>query len=137
MWWVFRSIAERQVTKIGLSLLKLIYKLRPSLLCSVYFNWDLFVNFQAASATNFMVWQVTHHEYEVETSNGRTITKRRKRTVMFGVCIIFATWSWDNQLTCIISRHASILRYACQRDCLLAEEAASICILLLVFFFFC
>lgn len=28
--------------------------------------------------------KVTHHEYEVETSNGRTITKRRKRTVMFG-----------------------------------------------------
>ena len=33
-------------------------------------------------------WQVTHHEYEVETSNGRTITKRRKTrsTVMFEVC---------------------------------------------------
>ncbi|XP_042476952.1 synaptonemal complex protein 1-like isoform X2 [Macadamia integrifolia] len=31
--------------------------------------------------------KVTHHEYEVETSNGRTITKRRKTsTVMFGVC---------------------------------------------------
>ncbi|XP_022773152.1 synaptonemal complex protein 1-like isoform X5 [Durio zibethinus] len=31
-----------------------------------------------------MAWQVTHHEYEVETSNGRTITKRRKtRTVLF------------------------------------------------------
>lgn len=31
--------------------------------------------------------QVTHHEYEIETSNGRTITKRRKTksTVMFGV----------------------------------------------------
>ncbi|XP_059631354.1 synaptonemal complex protein 1-like [Cornus florida] len=30
--------------------------------------------------------KVTHHEYEVETSNGRTITKRRKTrsTVMFG-----------------------------------------------------
>ncbi|XP_039049893.1 synaptonemal complex protein 1-like [Hibiscus syriacus] len=28
--------------------------------------------------------KVTHHEYEVETSNGRTITKRRKRsTVLF------------------------------------------------------
>ncbi|KAL0326231.1 UNVERIFIED_CONTAM: Synaptonemal complex protein ZEP1 [Sesamum radiatum] len=30
--------------------------------------------------------KVTHHEYEIETSNGRTITKRRKTksTVMFG-----------------------------------------------------
>lgn len=35
------------------------------------------------------MWQVTRHEYEVETSNGRTITKRRKTksTVMFGVGI--------------------------------------------------
>lgn len=34
-------------------------------------------------------WQVTHHEYEIETSNKITITTRRKTksTVMFGVCI--------------------------------------------------
>lgn len=35
-------------------------------------------------------FQVTHHEYEVETTHGRTITKRRKTksTVMFDVCKI-------------------------------------------------
>jgi len=36
--------------------------------------------------------QVTHHEYEVETSNGRTITKKRKTrsTVLFEACICFS-----------------------------------------------
>lgn len=37
-----------------------------------------------------LVKQVTRHEYEVETSNGKTITKRRKTksTVMFEVCAL-------------------------------------------------
>jgi hypothetical protein len=36
--------------------------------------------------------QVTRHEYEVETSNGRTITKKRKTrsTVLFKACICFS-----------------------------------------------
>jgi hypothetical protein len=36
--------------------------------------------------------QVTRHEYEVETSNGRTITKKRKTrsTVLFEACICFS-----------------------------------------------
>ncbi|MQL81909.1 hypothetical protein Taro_014370 [Colocasia esculenta] len=35
---------------------------------------------------NFIEFDITHHEYEIETSNGRTVTKRRKTksTVMFG-----------------------------------------------------
>ncbi|CAJ2663547.1 unnamed protein product [Trifolium pratense] len=36
--------------------------------------------------------KVTHHEYEVETANGRTITKKRKTrsTVLFEACIFFS-----------------------------------------------
>lgn len=51
--------------------------------------------------TYLIALQVTHHEYEVETSNGRTITKRKKTksTVMFEVC----TWlPWQSLRTWIL-----------------------------------
>ncbi|KAF1889291.1 hypothetical protein Lal_00024614 [Lupinus albus] len=34
--------------------------------------------------------KVTRHEYEVETSNGRTVTKKRRSTVMYEACICFS-----------------------------------------------
>lgn len=45
----------------------------------------------------YFYWQVTHHEYEVETTNVGTITKRKKTksTVMFAVFIY--TCSYDTE----------------------------------------
>lgn len=71
------------------------YLLKICMVISAFslFSWSsqtpklVFVSYLTYFSWSLRKLQVTHHEYEVETTNGRTITKRRKTksTVMFDV----------------------------------------------------
>jgi hypothetical protein len=72
--------------------------------------------------------QVTRHEYEVETSNGRTITKKRKTrsTVLFEACICFSLNAINP-----IDVH---MNYISTPDCLASKCRLLICLKILNLF---